>query len=243
VEAMARRDASQAPVPRFEPTAQQYEGQLDNQDLEELVSAIVERQGWGSGSHRTVVEIGTGGGAGSTVSIHRALTAGNCQFELLCYEGDPKLAMHAASHWAGVQDVQIVNEYFVHREDIDLAVLPRIPQSDRETYLPYFEAVATADNFLATPPAGEIDLLFIDSVRYTHLAILRAAMPWLRPETVVLMEDDIPGFGELAIVKSELRVRRVTRHEIGASPWPFVELRVVGRARRLARALGSLTGR
>jgi hypothetical protein len=40
------------------------------------------------------------------------------------------------------------------------------------------------------------------------------------------MEDDIPGYGELAIVESELELRDVARHEIEGHPWPVVEFRV-----------------
>jgi predicted O-methyltransferase YrrM len=105
-------------------------------------------------------------------------------------------------------------------------VKPRVAPADREAYLPEFDAVAKAENFLETAPPGPIDLLFVDSVRYTHLAILRAAAPWLRPETVVVMEDDIPGYGELAIVESELELRDVARHEIGGHQWPLVEFRI-----------------
>jgi predicted O-methyltransferase YrrM len=236
---MARREVPDAARPKLETSPQQYEGQLDNRELEELVSSIVGR--WRGRRRRTVVEIGTGGGQGSTVAIHRALTASNCPFELVGYEGNPELAHHAARYWSATQAVRIVNEYFSRREDIELAVKPRITPSDRDTYLPHFEAVAAADNFLVTPPPGPIDLLFIDSVRYTHLAILRAAVPWLQPETIILMEDDIPGYGELAIVKSEFTLRRVSRHEAGQNLWPLVEFRIAKRAGSLARARRLLT--
>ena len=68
--------------------------------------------------------------------------------------------------------------------------------------------------------------LLHEHLGYTHLAILRAAEPWLKADTVVVMEDDIPGYGELAIVKSELELRNVATHEIGDHPWPLVEFRV-----------------
>jgi hypothetical protein len=37
------------------------------------------------------------------------------------------------------------------------------------------------------------------------------------------MEDDIPGYGELAIVETEFELRDVVRHELEAHPWPVVE--------------------
>ena len=40
------------------------------------------------------------------------------------------------------------------------------------------------------------------------------------------MEDDIPGYGELAIVEGELDLRNVARHAIDKHPWPLVEFRV-----------------
>lgn len=201
-------------------------GQLDKQDLEVLVRDVVDRAGWEGERTRIVVEVGTGGGRGSTVALHRALTAGGRAFQLVGYEGDAELALLATRHWSGTDNVRVLNEYFMQREDIEGAVKPRVAPEDRAAYLPEFDAVAEAENFLTTPPPGPIDLLFIDSVRYTHLAILRTARPWLRPETVVVMEDDIPGYGELAIVESELELRHVARHEIEGHPWPLVEFRV-----------------
>jgi predicted O-methyltransferase YrrM len=200
-------------------------GQLDNQDLQSLVASILDRENWDDERERIVVEVGTGGGRGSTVAIHRALSAHGSPFRLVGYEGDAELATLASRHWHEAAEVRVVNEYFMRREDIDRAIKPRVAPGDRDSYLPEFEAVAKKENFLATVPPGPVDLLFIDSVRYTHLAILRAAAPWLRPDTVVLMEDDIPDYGELAIVESELELRDAVRHEIGDHQWPLVEFR------------------
>jgi predicted O-methyltransferase YrrM len=201
-------------------------GQLDKRDLEALIAGALERGNAEGSSRLLVVEVGTGGGKGSTVAIHRALLATGQPFRLVGYEGNAELASLASEHWHSSDEVQVVNEYFMHREDIDRAVKPRVAPADREAYLPEFDAVATAVNFLATTPPGPIDLLFVDSVRYTHLAILRAAMPWLRPETVLMMEDDIPEYGELAIVKSEFELRDVATHEIEGHPWPLVEFTI-----------------
>jgi predicted O-methyltransferase YrrM len=201
-------------------------GQLDNRDLESLVASIVDREDWDGDRDRIVVEVGTGGGRGSTVAIHRALSARGCPFQLIGYEGDAELAALAARHWCDADNVRVVNEYFMHREDIDHTVTPRVAPGDQESYFPEFAAVAEKENFLATPPPGPVDLLFVDSVRYTHLAILSAAAPWLRSGTIVLMEDDIPEYGELAIVESEFELLDVARHQIGGHQWPLVQFRI-----------------
>lgn len=200
-------------------------GQLDNADLAALVQAIASREK-ADGSDRIVVEVGTGGGRGSTVALHRGLTASGLPFQLIGYEGDPELARLAAEHWRDTPNVRVVNEYFMHRVDIDTAVTPRIAESDRDAYLPVFDTLVRAENFLTATPSGPIDLLFIDSVRYTHLAILRAAAPSLSPATFVLMEDDIPEYGELAIIEQEFDLRDVAKHEIPGHQWPLVELRI-----------------
>jgi hypothetical protein len=200
-------------------------GQLDNPDFVALVQAIAVREKW-EASDRLVVEVGTGGGRGSTVALHRALTASGLGFRLIGYEGDSELARLASDHWREAPGVRVVNEYFMHRADIDVAVTPRITASDRDAYLPVFDELAKAENFLITVPPAPIDLLFVDSVRYTHLAILRAAAPWVGPESVVLMEDDIPGYGELAIIAGELQVRDVVKHELEGHHWPLIEFRV-----------------
>jgi predicted O-methyltransferase YrrM len=202
-------------------------GQLDNPDLEALITGAVQRGNWGREQERLVVEVGTGGGRGSTVAIHRALAASNCPVRLVGYEGDSELAMQASRYWRDAQEVEVVNEYFMSREDIDLVVKPWVAPADRDAYLPEFDALETKPNFLVTLPPGPIDLLFVDSVRYTHLAIMRAAAPWLQPETLVVMEDDIPGYGELANVESEFELLKVARHEIGGHQWPLVEFRIV----------------
>jgi predicted O-methyltransferase YrrM len=200
-------------------------GQLDNAELVALVQAIAGRESW-NGTERLVVEVGTGGGRGSTVALHRALAASGARFQLLGYEGNAELARLATDHWHDRPDVRVVNEYFMHRADIDAAITHWVAEDDRDAYLPVFGELAQAENFLATAPPGQIDLIFIDSVRYTHLAILRAAAPWLGPESVVLMEDDIPGFGELAIVEQELELRGIARHELPGHQWPLVEFQV-----------------
>lgn len=201
-------------------------GQFDSEELEAVVIEVARRESWKGGRERIVVEVGTGGGRGSTVAIHRALTACSCPFQLVGYEGDAELAAQASDHWSDERDVHVVNEYFMRRDDIDLTVKPRVAPDDRDSYFPEFDTVAAKDNFLTTAPPGLIDLLFVDSVRYTHVAILRATLPWLQPETVVVMEDDIPDYGELAIVESELELRQVTRHEIETHPWPLVEFKI-----------------
>jgi predicted O-methyltransferase YrrM len=205
-------------------------GQLDKTDLQELVGAVLARENWDGDRRRVVIEVGTGGGRGSTVAIHRALAARGCPFELIGYEGDAELAGLAADHWREAREVRVINEYFMRREDIDAVVKPRVAPSDRDAYLPEFDAVAAKENFLETMPPEPADLLFIDSVRYTHLAILRAAAPWLRPAAAIVMEDDIPGYGELAIVESDFELRDVAKHEIDGHPWPLVEFRLAAAA-------------
>ncbi len=221
---MLRRFLSRSAPAEPTPAATEPAGQLDNADLEALLTGIVED--WGGERERLVVEVGSGGGQGSTVALHRVFTASGCRFRLVGYEGNAELALHASRFWNDTPDVTVVNEYFMNRTDVDLAVKPRVAPGDRASYLPEFDVVAAAENFLVTNPPGPIDLLFIDSVRYTHLAILRAAAPWLQSETVVVMEDDIPGYGELAIVESQLELRNVARHEIDDHPWPLVEFRL-----------------
>jgi hypothetical protein len=206
-------------------TPTQPAGELDNRDFELLLRDVVRRGKWKGDRDRLVVEVGTGGGRGSTAAIHRALTARNRRFHLVGYEGDGELASLAASYWSDAPEVRVVNEYFLHPEDIDAAVKPLVVPDERDSYVPWFDARRGA-RFLETPPPGLIDLLFIDSVRYTHLAILRTALPWLSTETVIVMEDDIPGYGELAFIESEFDLRKVRRHEIAEHPWPLVEFKL-----------------
>ena len=200
-------------------------GELDNRDLEVLIGDVVKREKWKGDRDRLVVEVGTGGGRGSTAAIHRAFTARHPRFQLVGYEGDGELASQAASYWSDTPEVRVVNEYFMRPGDIDSAVKPLVVPDERDSYVPWFDARRGA-SFLETPPPGPIDLLFIDSVRYTHLAILRTALTWLSTETVIVMEDDIPDYGELAFIESEFELRKVRRHEIAEHPWPLVEFKL-----------------
>jgi len=206
-------------------------GELDNSDLEVLLGDVVKSEKWKGERGRLVVEVGTGGGRGSTAAIHRALTARNHRFQLVGYEGDGELAQQAATYWEDVPEVRVVNEYFMHPGDIDQAVKPLVAPKERDSYFPWFDARRDG-KFLETPPPGPIDLLFIDSVRYTHLAILRTALPWLAKESVVVMEDDIPDYGELAFIESEFKLRKVRRHEISEHPWPLVEFKLARQSLR-----------
>jgi predicted O-methyltransferase YrrM len=206
-------------------------GELDNSDLEVLLGDVVKREKWKGERGRLVIEVGTGGGRGSTAAIHRALTARNHRFQLVGYEGDGELAQQAATYWEDVPEVRVVNEYFMHPGDIDQAVKPLVAPKERDSYFPWFDARRDG-KFLETPPPGPIDLLFIDSVRYTHLAILRTALPWLAKESVVVMEDDIPDYGELAFIESEFKLRKVRRHEISEHPWPLVEFKLARQSLR-----------
>jgi predicted O-methyltransferase YrrM len=206
-------------------------GELDNSDLEVLLGDVVKREKWKGERGRLVIEVGTGGGRGSTAAIHRALTARNHRFQLVGYEGDGELAQQAATYWEDVPEVRVVNEYFMHPGDIDQAVKPLVAPKERDSYFPWFDA-RREGKFLETPPPGPIDLLFIDSVRYTHLAILRTALPWLAKESVVVMEDDIPDYGELAFIESEFKLRKVRRHEISEHPWPLVEFKLARQSLR-----------
>lgn len=217
-------------------------GQLDDRDLEAIVVGIVRRERWATGRDLSVVEVGTGGGEGSTVALHRALTATKCRFQLVGYEGAPELAANASRYWSNTKNVHVVNEYFMHREDIERTVTPQVAPTDRHAYLPVFAAIAQAENFLQTTPPAPIDLLFIDSFRYTHLAILLTAQPWLQPGTVVVMEDDIAEYGELAIVQREFKPRKLTRHEIDGLMWPFAEFKIAPKG-RIRRALQSVAAR
>lgn len=223
---MSAYPTRQSPLARlFGRRSRLHRGQLDSRDLEALVERIA-RGLTDDQRERIVIEVGTAGGHGSTVAIHRALSATRTRFRLLGYEGDAGLAERAARHWRRADNVRVVNEYFMHAEDIDRAIRPHVRAEDRAAYLPVFDELAARTNFLSAPPPGPIDLLFIDSVRYTHLAILRAAASWLAPDSVVLMEDDIPGYGELAIIESEIELRDVVRHEIRGHPWPLVQFRI-----------------
>jgi hypothetical protein len=116
----------------------------------------------------------------------------------------------------------VINEFFMNSLDIEKQVQDLISPHDREPYLKTFAKYRDASNFFRTEPPSPVDFFFIDTVRYTHLAAIKLAMTYSHKHTRVLMEDDIPDYGETKILKEHTGITAFEPHTVKGCQWPFV---------------------
>jgi hypothetical protein len=198
------------------------DGQLQNQAFEDLVSSLVSSVTPSpKGRVFSMVEVGTGAGKGSTMSVYSALKRGAQEFLLYSYEGDRVLAGLAKNVWRESVNVKIINEFFMQKTDIGPLILPFLSPDDRVRYEKVFASYMRRKNYLRTIPPAPVDLLFIDSVRYTHLPIIRQATRFLHPGSLVLIEEDIPDRGERGIIERFYELSNVREFQVSGSMWPF----------------------
>jgi len=202
-------------------------GQLRNSDFEKLLSQQLSLLASTVRDRSlNIVEVGTGSGKGSTISVYEAAKRLGQPFTLTGYECNPDLYQRAADQWKNVNEVRIVHEFFMAQSDFSSRVYPHILPGDQEEYRRTFQKYESATNFFSTPPATPVDLLVIDSVRYTHLAAVTCAQPFLSVHSIVVMEDDIPDYGETKILERHLALKDLNHHPIANHDWPIVSFRL-----------------
>jgi predicted O-methyltransferase YrrM len=204
-------------------------GQLNNHDFDQLLLEILTPMCAPGELKRTIniLEVGAGSGKGSTVSLFRAAQRAGLPFTITSYECDRSLFEMAVQHWQGTKEVRLINEFFMQRSDLQDKVLCHILPEDAESYRATFQRYEqSSTNYFHTKPPVPIDLMFIDSVRYTHLPAVVLGRRFLRQNGVVLMEDDIPDFGETRILEKHLALKDAKRCRLSSHHWPFVSFRL-----------------
>jgi hypothetical protein len=149
----------------------------------------------------------------------RALEQVGREFSLYSYEPDVKMHRMAAQFWRNDPRVRVINEFFLKPGDIETIILPLISDAQYvETYRRYRDM----RTMLSTLPRERADLVFVDSVRYSHLAILLNVLPVSHPDCWYLVEDDIPDLGELAFLRRHLEISGLEVHRLGNHQWPIL---------------------
>jgi hypothetical protein len=177
----------------------------------------------------TVVEIGTAFGDSSTRSLHRNLKNTGKKFSLIGYEPMDICYDKAMSIWGEVQDVHLEKKYFLTENAIafykDAIALENLEPPIRENVL---KDIDINSEMLVKEFRHKPDFIFIDSIRYSHLAIVKSIVELdLHKNATIIMEDDIPGFGETAIIQKHFKLRNINRHRCYPHQWPFVTYQII----------------
>jgi hypothetical protein len=176
----------------------------------------------------TVLEIGTAFGDSSTKSLFRNLKSSGKEYFLLGYEPMDSCYTKATSIWSGVEGVRIEKKYFLTQNAITFfkqaIALEDLEPAVKRDFLKSFEIES---GMLVHEFHWKPDFIFIDSIRYSHLAIVRSIVDLgLHQNATVIMEDDIPGFGETAIIQKHFQLKNVNRHRCYPHQWPFVTYQI-----------------
>src|SRR5262249_9364750 len=137
-------------------------GQLRNSDFEKLLYQQLSLLGSTVRDRPlNIVEVGTGSGKGSTISVYKAGKKLRRPFTLTGYECNRDLYQLAAARWKNVREVQIVHEFFMVQSDFSTRVYPHILPGDQAVYRRTFQEYENATNFFSCKPENPIDLLVI----------------------------------------------------------------------------------
>ena len=171
-----------------------------------------------------VIEVGTATVALNHALYERCIPPGGRSFDITSYEGMPEMAQAAASRWEGHDNVHIINELVITRENIQKYVLPAIEGAPDG--FPDMQVYGNMQgNFFLTPPTcGAADLVLIDSTRYAHAGIVATLKEGLvHDETVFVVEDDSDVRAEL---EKHWKLRDVVTSQPAGEQWPWIRFRI-----------------
>jgi hypothetical protein len=177
----------------------------------------------------TVLEIGTAFGDSSTKSLYRNLKNTGKKYFLIGYEPMDVCYDKAMSIWGKVQDVHLKKKYFLTENAIafykEAIALENLEPAIKENIL---KNIDINSEMLVKEFRYKPDIIFIDSIRYSHLAIVKSIVELdLHKNATIIMEDDIPGFGETAIIQKHFKLRNINRHRCYPHQWPFVTYQII----------------
>lgn len=175
-----------------------------------------------------VLEIGTAFGDSSTKSLYRNLKSSGKKYSLIGYEPMSTCYDKAMSIWSGVEDVHLEKKYFLTENAIAFfkktIELENLGPTLKENIL---KNVDIDPSMLLKEFHYKPDFIFIDSIRYSHLAIVKSIVDLgLHKNAIIIMEDDIPGFGETAIIQKHFKLKNMNRHRCFPHQWPFVTYQI-----------------
>lgn len=180
-----------------------------------------------------ILEIGTGEGKNSTVILNKFCKENFSSYKLISYEGEKSYYIRAKKFWNKNPNVTIINEYFSNKFDINDLVVKNIPdfikdynETGDRIKNKYIKLSNTNTNYF-TNINFVPDIIFIDSSRFMHIAIINLCHQILKEkkDTLIIMEEDYfvnNQYGELDIIEKYFNLKNVIKYSKGSWQWPFV---------------------
>jgi hypothetical protein len=177
-------------------------------------------------------EIGTAYGDSSTKVIFKELNKTGKKFQLTGFEPVNEIHTAAAARWKGYSNVKILKNYFLSPDSIPFLVkVIKKEISDDQTLqnniknyvsLPLNQLVTR--NLLPAPT-----VIFIDSIRYSHAGIVNTILDLKMNDAIIVMEDDIPDYGELKIIKKYFTLGNLKKFRCYPHQWPYISFTIEDR--------------
>ena len=171
-----------------------------------------------------VLEIGTSDGGVSTHIIYDYFYSKNHKINFYSYEGITDLFNVANKRWGNIKNVKIINKFFSNKECIKNITINDVKKSgdpNLNNYLKQYEKSLLNKNY-ESKINYKPDIIFIDSWRYSHSAIVKKCLEFSDESTLFIMEDDIENFGELKLLKERFNLINLVKIQKIENNWPYI---------------------
>ena len=150
-------------------------------------------------------------------------------YRIESYEGITDCYEKAISFWEtrDESNIKIINKFFCDKEDIENLVMPNIIGEGRimtrEHYVTNYTKILETGIF-----EGDIDytpdIIFIDSWRFCHAAIVNKCKKYCNEDTIFIVEDDFRTYGEEEILKRYFDLKNLKRFNgnMSRGVWNFI---------------------
>jgi len=177
-------------------------------------------------NNSTILEIGSADGTGTTKLIFDFCKENNIECTLESYEGISSLADKAKEFWKEEPSVTIHDRFFCNKEGIYDKVLPNLFSEGTltvEHYLKDYDSICKVGKFVDTAPFTP-NIVFIDSWRFCHAAIVQKCKDLFSKDTLFIMEDDIPNYGETEILQKYFTLNNLKKYDgvLSDGTWNFI---------------------
>lgn len=173
-------------------------------------------------------EIGTAYGDSSTKVIFGKLLNTGKKFMMTGFEPINEIHKVAAERWKNYDNVEILKNYFLSSASIKFLVEvikkeiadDLTLQNNIKNYLSIPLEFLVKRELLRKP-----DIIFIDSIRYSHAGIVNTICELNLNDAVIVMEDDIPDYGELKIIEKHFSLTNLKKFRCYPHQWPYISFR------------------
>jgi len=176
-----------------------------------------------------VLEVGTADGDSSTQALYKVLKKTGNNFNIIGLEPNKNVFDKALSNTKTLSNVTVLNKYFLSQNSIEYFltkiddILPI--EIDKTGIKKQYLAISYENKFFIEQNYIP-NLIFIDSIRYSHLAIIKTLVDFKYHSARLIMEDDIPNGGELKIITKYFKVNNVKNYRCFPHQWPFVAFNI-----------------